>query len=768
MTFPFRFYKVLTLTFFFLNLSLHSVQTEDIGYQLKVLPPPGHPRLFLRTNDLSEMKRRTTDPFYAKAWKRILEQSEVPWDGKLSPNAGNYDSRIHDIAEACALRYLLENDLSSGQKALEVLRNALPTVTFPNKDDITREKGATILTAAMVYDWCFPLLKSEDKTAFIKHMKRIAGTMEIGYPPINQGNVVGHSGEAQLFRDQLAGGVATYDEDPEMYRFAATRILSGMVPARNFFYPSGWHNQGSMYGPYRFQWEILSAWIFKRMANLDVFNQAQSQIPYGAVYSTRGDGWPFRDGDGPMMLKRSNRPLPPNIADILTASYYRDETLMSYSLERIRAFDKITDQLAFFLFADNSVKEQNWKALPLTRYFDEPAGMLMARTGWEEGDKSPVVAAQMKIAPYRFDNHQHLDHGHFQLWYKGLLTGDSGIYQGTLGGYACEHDINYHKRTIAHNCVTVYDPTEKFLWGGTKNGSITLANDGGQNWPGGLGNTNAVSLEALQDENNGYHVATVTAHGRGPDASAPLFSFMTGELSKAYSKKLIRYLRSFVFLNMKDTTHPAALIVYDRLTSADPKFLRKWLFHSPADISFSGNDFSVNSDLGGHLSATVILPELTALKMESLGGEEKAFWVEGKNYPQIPKGSGVKADSYENSGYRLELSDTQESNETRYLVLMQVRDKDTPDLPVTSFSGAGHVGLLFADTCVIFPKDYTELGELKLDLPTSIRHLLIIGATSGRWSASSTHGNEEIMASPSSTALILETQGGVIQLVHKN
>lgn len=728
-----------------------------------VLPPPGHPRLFLRTADLPEMRRRMTDAFYSRAWNRVLAQGSNTFSGTLTPGPSNYDPRIHDGIEAGALRYLLEGHAPSGEKALAALRRVLPVVTYPERQDITREKGATILTAAMVYDWCFPLLTADDKAMIIMHMKRIAGLMEVGYPPVKQGNLVGHAGEAQIFRDQLAGGIATYDEDPEMYRHAASRLFGELIPARNFFSPSGWHHQGSSYGPYRYQWEITAAWILRRMTGGHFFDDSLGQVPYGWLYSTRPDGWLLVDGDGPLMSKRETRPPYLPLGDMLAASYYRDERLMGYAMDRLRARDRLTETMAFFLFADNSVPEKSWKDLPLSRYFGNPAGMLMARTGWEEGSNAGVLVAQMKIAPWRFDNHQHLDHGHFQIWYKGLLAGDSGIYQGKEGGYGSSHDVNYYKRTIAHNCVTVTDPAEKFQWG-TKNGGSALVNDGGQNWAGGIGGNEIMTVESHTNQDQLYHVANVTGHGFWPRGGTPDYSWLSGDLTKAYSKKVGQYQRFFVFLNLKDASHPGALIVYDRLAVADPKFPRKWLFHAPMGLSGSPEGFAADGAWGGHLSASVLLPEPSARNIEIIGGEGKWFEVEGKNFPQGPKDSSVRSEDLENFAYRLELSAPTNTGDTRFLVAMQVMDRGTAPQVVTPVFGENHVGLALTDRCVIFPKSYGELTSLTLELPPKVRHVLVTGVAPGTWTI---NGEGKQVVDEEERALNLDGLKGLVKLARK-
>lgn len=128
-------------------------------------------------------------------------------------------------------------------------------------------------------------------------------------------------------RDQLSGGIAMYDEDPEMYQFATRRFFAEFVPARNFWYQGNGHHQGSSYGPYRFQWEIMASWIFKRMAGADVFSPDQSQVPYAWIYAQRPDGIIMPDGDCAPVLKRNTQPPFPNFSMLLTANYYHDEVL---------------------------------------------------------------------------------------------------------------------------------------------------------------------------------------------------------------------------------------------------------------------------------------------------------------------------------------------------------------------------------------------------------------------------------------------------------
>ena len=74
---------------------------------------------------------------------------------------------------------------------------------------------------------------------------------EMGYPPSKQAAISGHGAEAQLLRDLLSLGIATYDERPDIYEFCAGRIFDEYVPAYDFMFAGGYHPQGPAYGSYR-------------------------------------------------------------------------------------------------------------------------------------------------------------------------------------------------------------------------------------------------------------------------------------------------------------------------------------------------------------------------------------------------------------------------------------------------------------------------------------------------------------------------------------
>jgi len=213
------------------------VQWQEVeGVRIPV-PPAEHPRLYLRAEHATQLPQRLKDPALQPAVERLQAQA------KRSPQ-----SKV----ESDAIQYLVTHDATLGQAAIEATLPLLQKCELADRLDACRETGRMMVTGAIVYDWCYSLLTSEQKQAFIKELVRLAGTQECGYPPTGQGSVTGHSSEAMIMRDMLSAGIAIYDEFPQMYRLAAGRFFREHLPVRNWFYPGHAYHQGDYYGPPRY------------------------------------------------------------------------------------------------------------------------------------------------------------------------------------------------------------------------------------------------------------------------------------------------------------------------------------------------------------------------------------------------------------------------------------------------------------------------------------------------------------------------------------
>ena len=119
-------------------------------------------------------------------------------------------------------------------------------------------------------------------------------------------------------------------------------------------------------------------------------------------------------------------------------------------------------------------------------------------------------------------------------------------------------------------------------------------------------------------------------------AHQPDFTLLQGDLTRAYSDKVKQVQRSFVFLNLGNAHVPAALVVFDRVISANPEFRKFWLLHMLEEPRVSNNRAIVDCTqhgASGRLTLDVLLPPADNAQLTAIGGPGKEFWVFGKNYP---------------------------------------------------------------------------------------------------------------------------------------
>jgi hypothetical protein len=690
-------------------------------------PPSGHPRLFFSQADLDNLLKKSGVPVMQTAWNKILAAAKTETTGLLdAPGDGlaNFTLETVNPIEAKALMYALYKDKAQGRNAIDAMINFFNTLKFnPSTSDIYRLYGRFMLSGAMVYDWCYDLLTADEKKALIGWMETMAAGMEIGWPAIKQGAVCGHASEFQLMRDIMAMSIAIYDEKPEAYNLAAGRFFKYWVPVRKFFYPAGFHHQGVAYGGYRFMTELYATALFKGMGYRNVFGSEQGRVPYYAIYNRRPDGQIMRDGDDYVSKRAEGYWTNNGASDILAASFFKDPFIMGEALREVKAPGNSNDYIFEFLTFDPSVESQPVDKLPLAKYFPGPLGAIVARTGWESGKEAGTAVAVMKIGEYQFLNHQHLDAGSFQLYYKGALASEGGYYDA----YGSDHDYNYNKRTIAHNTMLIYDPSEVIR----KNSG----NDGGQRFPND--GKDAADLEMLLSGD--YKVASIMAHEIGPDTMKPQFTYLKGDLAKAYSTKVKEFQRSFVFLNTGEKDHPAILVVYDRVTSSDKSFKKSWLLHSIEEPIINGNEATIRrtrKGYGGRLINTTLLPQTGNLQITKVGGPGHEAEVNGINHPAKNLPDPMKSCD-ESGDWRIEVSPAKAALSDTYLNVMQVSDNNESVKPLTvkKIVTAGHTGTEAGGSIVLFSTSGSKVsGKINLTISgTEQKKVLIADLDEGIW-----------------------------------
>lgn len=642
----------------------------------------------------------------------------VDWDKK------NYNTDDLEIIIAKSFFAYMENDSTLAYEAYNAINNFIDTANFPdNNIDALRNAGYTVFTGALVYDWCYNFYTKDELYILKDKLLDLQSCLETGYPPNVYSSVSGHMGEYEVLRDTLCLSIAIYDEDNSLYNMAAGGIFQYMADWYNYMYEGGYHSQGDSYGYYRYMCELIATKIFYSMGYDNVFSRTQKDIAYQQLYFLRPDGLSFRDGDSFMSGRKIGSYWGYQTPFMLASSIYKDEYLNKqfYDMYLNNARDTMLPYIYSILFADISLGMKDKANLPLTRYFNEPTGAMIARTGWNDGLDSPDAVAFFKVGTDYFGGHQHMDSGQFQLYYKGGLAIETGVYEI----YGNNHDDNFNKRTIAHNTMLIYNPDEK----------LPVANDGGQRF--------IDSPRKLSDmQKDEYKLGEVLEYGYGPDEKKPLYSYLKGDVTKAYSsEKLEQFERSFMFINNGNSDYPATVLIFDKVNTKDPSFKKSWILNTPEQPIIDGKTTVMKRSQNGYsgkLVNTTLYPKNDNLEI-TVTNKENLFVVDGKDYSDsyTANVNGV----HEGTGYRISVSPKNNSKEDYFLNVLQVMDNDDSlkGMETSLIEAQSHIGAKTGNTTVLFLKDNNERSEISCSLEAN-NNIIITGMKNGIWNVTNKEG----------------------------
>ena len=229
------------------------------------IPPSVHPRLYLRSSDIPELRERLKNPEIQKTIAKIkkLAVDRTPEEEAKAPDRSGFryyaeNRGVTSRVQLEALDYLLNKKKSVARKAIVAMLDTLRNTNYGKKGDLSRASGQMLMCGAMVYDWCYDQMKDSEKKAYINEFVRISKTMECGYPPKNTEPIAGHSSEWMVMRDMLSAAIAIYDEFPEMYNNVMTMLCRDYIPVRNYVYAGHNYHQGTSYANVRFSNDLFS------------------------------------------------------------------------------------------------------------------------------------------------------------------------------------------------------------------------------------------------------------------------------------------------------------------------------------------------------------------------------------------------------------------------------------------------------------------------------------------------------------------------------
>ena len=715
-----------------------------------VIPPSEHPRLYARKSDIpsiiSHLETLENKPMYEAVLKDAATDTDCVLN--LDPNAAsNHNNRYLRVIESNAFLYLIDpvNNRKNGEKAIQCFQNYVNShVCTPKYSYLTRQLGFTILTGAKVYDWCYDLLTQDQKEQFIQVMLSYAGQMEIGWPPVMQSNFNSHAVEDQLMTDLISMAIAIFDERPDIYDLVAGRIFQEVIPAQNFMLDGGSLSEGSNYGPGRVALCLHNQWIFRRMGYPNLYSPEMENAFYSYLMTLKSSGSVISYGDVYTMTPGYSSAASSNL--FLAYTYYKNPYFKYVyyktnpsGLNNGSGNSTITPALHLLLNTED-VEQKNVDDLPLSHVYGKrgegPNMGLLTRATWKDSGKDDGINVRMNFNQYTMGGHQHLDSGSFTIDYMGSLATDSGLYSSapwidengntvTSLDYGSDHDINYHKLTIAHNAMLIRGDGEKLVkgFGGEED-------DGGQV---GSGVANGIfNMADLQKE--GVKEGNVLSYDIAPNPQNPVYSYIRGDLTKSYpSSRVENYMRSFVYLNLEEDNSQGALIVYDNMESADPALEKVWLLHSQEEPVIEENKITVQrTEEGkeGRLINETLLPAKPSYT--AIGGEGHEFEVNGHNYTAISK-----QPDYESGKWRVELTNSVQQKKDEFLNVLQIGKKDSEEYQAELIKNDDtFVGVKLKDKVCLISKIPSKIQEtVDISVPEADEQLtyIVTGLREGKW-----------------------------------
>jgi len=316
-----------------------------------------------------------------------------------------------------------------------------------------------------------------------------------------------------------------------------------------------------------------------------------------------------------------------------------------------------------------------------------------------------------KINETNIMDHNHNDAGGFEIYYKGALATDSGYYQSIREGDPKYENtdtngkywVGYYSQTIAHNCITVFDPNESpnnFMQysklGINSGGQIATNRNSTVDYP--------KTVEELKTSKT-FNTGKVLGREVGPNEYEPRYTYLKGDIAASYSNKVSEYERSFMFLDFDDKEIPAALIVFDHVVTSNPQFKKTYHLHSVNVPEVNGNRTTIlrtENGYNGKLVNDTLLPKAENLDIVVPTTDKDEYLVYGNRFYTSQLASGTD----EGSAIRTDISPKNANKEDYFLNVMQMSDADSSEEPLetTLIEAETHTGVKIKDRVVMFGK----------------------------------------------------------------
>ncbi len=722
-------------------------------------PPEKHPYIFVNDEYIKFLKEHKDDEVYKQAYSYqiTLAKKEMP----EQPTGGILSAGISNQMVGRAFAYMMgEVDKAHAKETIdyviEYCQNAKTKETY--SINIYKDYGnQAIQCGALVYDWCYDAMTEAQKGDLGEAINNLMYSSDQPCRPDNIASAwsdINGKSVGQPLIYMSIGCSAIYHEFPAAYELMMQKIQGTMAEISKIYGEAGALTDGSTAYTreyYTYYVELL----FQRMGH-DITEKYGKQLPLGykLMYGRLPYGTHLKTGDSWTQVNYAYGAYS-NSSDIVSDMGMLQVMFEDPYLKHFYQRDNNNESTILGLLARKGYHEAKTPDdLPLAFEAKTPRSEIIHKTSWQEGLDSPQVTAYLNMNNRRSGDHDHAEHGTFQLHYKGPLSISQGNYFGEAWGGP--HWRNYLTRTISKNGMLAYNPNEVYMYGA----KVAETNDGGQKMAGNKAGNGYVIADLDEHMSEWNNWTKTESTYMGPNEMTPAFSFIKGDLTGAYqAAKMDNYKRSMVFADTFNADYPGVLVVFDRMVTKKATYPKTWLLQAVAEPHVEGNKITIvntetEPNANGKLVNFTLLPEKTEVK--TVGGINKYVDYNGKEWPV--DGTPTGTNLYQ-SGWRAEITPVDKNTEDIFLNAMYVADADRnlPDVEFKKEESDEFIGVSFLDRQVMFSKTGQFIDKEFSLMPNCIGMALITDLAPGKWKVHSGVGTFVYDVKEGDNAIVIKT-----------
>ncbi len=710
-----------------------------------------HPRIYLTEDNLDMYRCRVGSSLVAESfcnsnypgqWRSHIDE----WNVLKSTVDGDYPTK--DNAYIWAFFYLMTGDTSYAEEARAVMVNFYNSVSGNWGKDSEEEFLAT--------DWLFNYFSESEKELAVTRLLDTADSEHNSSVEYGGGGVCAREVIPPLISFNHSTGPGEVNQSNsvalEHLEWAFNRIDNQWLPTFNLAYGDGSGFAKEYEAARQFNTAIeLTYSLYTAMGDASYlentgfiqnglyFYYYQSRPAW--AYSSYGAGSTLH-GDGKFLGYTSGLYGPTELGQMLRLSHIRNLFDPDDELARVGRWladygyiYQGLEYIILILWDDRHLGKQDPSFLPDSRFFDV-YGTVYFKSGYDYSKDSTDISSAFRAELITWA-HNHWHQGTFTIARgQNRLALDSGIYQGAMK----THHWDYHKQTISHNTMLIYNPdeTEAFMYGRPVQ---QYSNSGGQRL-------------VPYPENYPSQLPTESPYERGSIISYDAtndYIYSLADIATAYPASTVDYFqRSFTII---DKQNDPIFIVHDRINSPSPDFKKSWLLHSVNVPTIedsgrwtegSGNSYGGTKDRAStdakllsvsegnsKLYVNTLLPAES--KITKIGGQDSSghyntagsyeFYAAGENCViDYHRYAEEDADVY--GKWRIEVSPQNPSNFDNFLHVLYPTSSSGTMFPTAAIDGGNLVGALIEKTggpwVTMFGKTGDTINSVNYEFTTNL------------------------------------------------